>query len=166
MSGQTHCGYFVPILMVICGLTVLTVAQVPIPVPIPVVPQPCAKFDFDQPANLFAPHFIIKAYSNVTNPTPYRPNHRSFLTNKLPGFSFAQPSTILTLNQTTSIEALVYFQPVGGAYFDISVRDVKSNIVTQILHISTFTSWQIAVKHIAKIIPDGRVSMVLKIFMH
>lgn len=151
MSGQTNCEYIITILMVMCGLTV---AQ------IPVVPfaNPCAKFDFDHQSNQFAPAFIIKAYNGLTNPTPYRPNYHSFLTNKSPGYSFAQPNMALTLNQTTTIEALVYFQPVGGAYFDISIRDVRSNTVTQILRVSTFTSWQIFVKHITNIIPDGRVS--------
>lgn len=152
MCGQTHCGYFLTCLTVFCGLTV---AQMPAAQR----PNSCYKFDFDKPANQFAPAFIIKGYNNVTNPTPYRPYYHSFLTNKSPGYSFAQPNMVFTLNQTSMIEALVYFQPVGAAYFDISVRDVRSNTVTQILHITTFTSWQIFVKNIAKMIPDGRVTM-------
>lgn len=152
MCDQIHCRWHsFAILVVICGLT-----RAQMPPPMVARPNPCVKFDFNSPPNLFAPNFIIKPFS--TNPMPFRPTYHSYLTNKAPGFSFAQPATVLTFNQTTSIEALVYFQPVGAAYFDISIRDVKTNAVTQILHITTFTSWQTVIKYVPKVITEGRVS--------
>lgn len=154
MSGSTSCVFFVSILMVICGLTK---AQTPPLQPVPGA-SPCVKFDFDRPSSQFGPLFIVKSYNTVTNPPPYRPNYHNFLTNKSPGYSLAQVTTAFTLNQTSTIETLIYFQPFDGAYFDLAVRDVKTNNVTTILHITTFTSWQIFVKHIEKVIPDGRVN--------
>lgn len=153
MSFPTDCRLW--ILMVICGLAMAqtpTVSRA----------NPCVKFDFNFPSNQFGPSFIVKEFNTVMNPKPLRPNYHSFLTNKLPGYAFTQVNTALTLNQTSLIESLVYFQPVGGAYFDISIRDVRTNSVTQILHLSAFTSWQNFQRHIGIPIADGRVSVACK----
>ncbi|XP_055327090.1 uncharacterized protein LOC129580565 [Sitodiplosis mosellana] len=149
MSGLTDCGYFVLILIVTCGLTV---AQ---------VPNPCVKFDFDRPANEFLPHFIVKVYNAATNPKPFRPNYHNFLTNISPGYFLAPVSTPLTFNQSSTIETLLYFQPVGTAWLDISIRDIKTNMVTQMIHLSTFTNWQLFQKVVGKPIPEGRLELAV-----